>query len=195
MEDPPPEVSPPGEPTACRKCGDALLAHMRAAAGKLSSRLRVHERKVMDLLRLWWHTALLWIWDKPLAPEVKRADLQLLHEVLHELAVHGPPEDASSPVLGEGRKVSVQLAAKGLGNAGSMQVPPTLWEQCADPCFEWARRNAPTQPHSATHDAPRRRPCSLPWSARAWWRAQGRHPMPLFLSSGRARLRPPSSST
>ena len=35
---------------------------------------------------------------------MKRADLQLLHEVLHELAVNGPPEDASSPVLGEGAK-------------------------------------------------------------------------------------------
>ena len=80
-------------------------------------------------------------------PEVKKADLQLLHEVLHELAVNRPPEDASSPVLGEGHKVSVQLAAKGLGNAGSVQVPPALWEQCADPCFEWAGRNAPTQPH------------------------------------------------
>ena len=102
----------------------------------------------MDLLRLWWHTALLWIWDRPLAPEVKREDLQLLHEVLHELAVNGPPEDASSPVLPKGRKVSVQLAAKGLGNAGSIQVPPALWEQWADPCFEWAGRSAPTQPHS-----------------------------------------------
>ena len=29
-----------------------------------------------------------------------------------------------------------------------MQVPPTLWEQWADPCFEWAGCNAPTQPHS-----------------------------------------------
>ena len=113
-----------------------------------SSRLRVHERRVMDLLRLWWHTAILWIWDRPQTPEVKKADLQLLHEVLHELAVNGPPEDASSPVSGEGRKVSVQLAAKGLGQAGSVQVPPNLWEQWADPCFEWAGCNAPTQPHS-----------------------------------------------
>lgn len=39
-------------------------------------------------------------------PEVKKADLQLLHEFLHELAVHGPPQDASSPVLGESRKVT-----------------------------------------------------------------------------------------
>ena len=27
-------------------------------------------------------------------------------------------------------------------------MPPTLWEQWGDPCFEWAGRNAPTQPHS-----------------------------------------------
>ena len=138
VEDPQPQMSPPGEPIACGKFRDALLAHMRAAEGKISSRIREHERGVMDLLRLRWHTALLWIWDMPLAPEVKKADLQVLHEVLHELAVNGPPEDASTPVLGEGRKVSVQLAAKGPGSAGSVQVPPTLWEQWADPCFEWA---------------------------------------------------------
>ena len=137
-------MSPPGEATACGKCGDELPAHMRAAAGKLSSQLRVHERKVMDMRKLWWHTALLWNWDMPLAPEVKRADLQLLHEVLRELAVNGPPKDASSPVLGESRKVSVQLAAQGLGDAGSVQVPPALWEQWADPCFEGAGRIAPT---------------------------------------------------
>ena len=141
-------MSPPGEPTAGGKCGDAVPSHMRAAAGKLSSRLRVHESKVMDLLQLWWHTALLWIWDRTLAPEVKRADLQLPHEVLHELAVNGPLEDAISPLPGEGRKVSGQLAAKGLGNAGSVQVPPALWERWADPCFEWAGRSAPTEPHS-----------------------------------------------
>ena len=86
VEGPQPEVSPPGEPTACGKCGDTLLVHMRAAAGKILSRLRVHERRVMDLLHLRWHTALLWVWAKPRTPDVKKADLQLLHEVLHDLA-------------------------------------------------------------------------------------------------------------
>ena len=148
VEDPPPEMSPPEEPTACGKCERALLAHMWAAAGKLSSQLRVHECRGMDLLRLWWHTALLWIKERPLAPEMKRADLQLLHEVLHEMVVNGPPEDASSPVLGEGRKVSVQLAAKGVGNLGSVQVAPTVWEQWADPSFEWTGHYTPTQPRS-----------------------------------------------
>ena len=84
--------------------------------------------------------------DRP--PEMKRADPQLVHDVLHELAVNGPPEDATRPVLGESRKVSVQLAAKGLGDAGSVHVCTALWEQWADPCFEGARRSAPTQPHS-----------------------------------------------
>ena len=51
-EDPLLEMSPLVEPIACDKCGDELPAHMRAAAGKLSSRLRVPERKVMDLLPL-----------------------------------------------------------------------------------------------------------------------------------------------
>ena len=61
----------------------------------------------MDLLKIWWHTALLWIWDRPLPLELKRADPQLLHDVLHDLAVNGPPKDVSLPVLGESRKVSV----------------------------------------------------------------------------------------
>ena len=63
VEDPQLEVSPPGEPTVCGKCGDALLAHMQAAADKISSRLRVHKRRVVDLLQLWWRTALLWAFD------------------------------------------------------------------------------------------------------------------------------------
>ena len=119
-------MSPPGEPTACGKCGDALLAHMRATAGKLSPRLRVHERRVMDLLRLRWHMASLWIWDRPLAAEVKRAELQLLHEVLHELAVNGSPADASSPVLA---RVCVCVRGWALGDVPQADaVSPRLLE-------------------------------------------------------------------
>ena len=51
-------------------------------------------------------------------------------------------------MLGESRKVSMELAAKGLGDAGSVQVPIAPWEQWADPCLEGAGRSAPTQPHS-----------------------------------------------
>ena len=102
----------------------------------------------MELLPRCWRTALVWIWDKAQQPKTKRASLQLVHRVLHELAVQGPPQGASSPVLGESRKVTVELAAKGLGPARSIQVPPSLWEQWADPCFDWAGRHARTQPHS-----------------------------------------------
>ena len=118
--------------------------HMRATADKISSRLRVHKQRVQKPLQLWWQTTLLWAWDRPLPPTAKRADLQLLHEVLHELAIAGPPENASSLVLGEGRKVTMELAARGLGPVGSVQVPPHLWGQWADPCFDWAGRNAPS---------------------------------------------------
>ena len=177
VEDPQPEVSPPGEPTICGKCGDALLAHLRAAAGKISSWLRVHERALMDVLRLWWHTVLLWIRDRPHELEVKKADLQLLHELLHEPALHGPPEDAVSPVLGESRKVTVRLAAKGLGPAGSLQVPANLWEQWADHALNGP---ATTRRPDPTRDARRRRLWSLPWNVRAWCRAQAKNPMPPF---------------
>ena len=147
VEDPQLEVSPPREPTMCGKCRDALLGHMQATANKISSRLRVHKRRVMELLHLWWRTALLWALDRPLPPTAKRADLQILHEVLHGLAIAGPPEDASSRVLGESRKVTVELVAGRLGPAGSVQVPPVLWGQWADPYFDWAGRHAPSQPH------------------------------------------------
>ena len=76
------------------------------------------------LLQLWWQTALLWIWDRPVQISTKRADLHLLHEVLHELAVAGPPEDTSLPILGEGRKVTVEPASRGLGPAGSLLWGP-----------------------------------------------------------------------
>ena len=137
------ETSPPREPTVCAKCGDALQVHMRAAADKISSRLRVHRDRVECLLWHWWQTALLWVWDRPLQLSSKRADLHLLHKVLHELAVVGPREDASSPSLGDSRKVTVELASTGLGPAGSVQVQQNLWSQWADPCFDWASRNPP----------------------------------------------------
>ena len=67
-------MSPPGEPTVCGRSGDALLGHIWAAADKISSRLRVHRRRVQKLLQLWWQIALLWSWDRPLAPTAKRAE-------------------------------------------------------------------------------------------------------------------------
>ena len=50
----------------------------------------------------------------------------LLHLQVRVMATHGPPEEASSPQLGDGDTVTIELAGRGLGLAGLVHVPDTL---------------------------------------------------------------------
>ena len=97
--------------------------------------------------------------------------MKLLHEALHVLAVAGPPEDASSLIVGESRCVTLELAARGLGPAGSVQVLPHLLGQWADPCFDWVGRHAPTQPRS---QCPNAQALLEPPRSKGWWRVQAK---------------------
>ena len=76
-----------------------------------------------SLLRMWWAEAHRWALDRP---AVSPDDEALLHDTLHHLATHGPPDEASSPQLGDGDAVTIELARRGLGPAGSVQVPDDL---------------------------------------------------------------------
>ena len=67
----------------------------------------MHKDNALHLLQKWWAKSLLWISDRPFCPD--RNDLRLLHMVLYELPIQGPPEDASLPM---------ELAAKGWGPQG-----------------------------------------------------------------------------
>ena len=73
----------------------------------------------------------------------QRQDLDLVKATLHHLAVHGLPDDASSPGLGPATAVTKEMAVKGIGDVGSVSVPPGLWDLKADPHLLFAGVAAP----------------------------------------------------
>ena len=95
---------------------------------------------------MWWAESHCWALDRP---KVSPDDEALLHDTLHHLATHGPPDEASSPQLGDGDTVTIELAGRGLGSAGSVKVPDNLWAQLADPHFQQAREEAPAAQESS----------------------------------------------
>ena len=106
----------------------------------------VDHRRADSLLRMWWAELHRWALDKP---KVSPDDEMLLHDTLHHLATHGPPDQASSPQLGDGHTVTIELAGKGRGPAGLVQVPDDLWAQWADPQFRQAGETAPAARESS----------------------------------------------
>ena len=134
----------------CAHCGAEWAAHLDQAARLFSSHKRVPYVETYHLLHLWWSEVTKWVCDRPnfLNLHIDR-DLSLAQSVLHHLATSGPPDSASSPHLGSKDDVTLETAAKGIGPAGSVHVPPDLWDTWADPLFEAAGRHAPSQPPTA----------------------------------------------
>ena len=93
-----------------------------------------------------WAESHRWALDRP---KISPDDAALLHDTLHHLPTHGPPHEASSPQLGDGGAVTIELAGRGLGPAGSVQVPDDLWARWADPHFRQAGETAPAAPDSS----------------------------------------------
>ena len=63
---------------------------------------------------------------------------------------HAPGDgQGSADELGDGNAVTIELAGRGLGPAGSVQVSDDLWAQWADTHFERAGEAAPTAPESS----------------------------------------------
>ena len=152
---PTPPPSPPQEQargswspplSACQRCGKQVSEHLLDAAVLTAIKGSVDHRRADSLLRMWWAEAHRWALDRP---TVSPDDEALLHNTLHHLATHGPPDEASSPQLGDGDAVTIELAGRGLGPAGSVQVPDDLWPQWADPHFQRAGEAAPTAPESS----------------------------------------------
>ena len=75
--------------------------------------------------------------DRPAWKErAAAADLALAEEALHLLAGGEIPLDGgSSTRLNDQSRVTVELAARGLGDAGRVHVPPHVWKDWADPEF------------------------------------------------------------
>ena len=104
---------------------------------------------MFHLLHLWWTETTKWVYDRlDTHAGVVNRDVSLAKSVLHHLAVFRPPNLASSPHLGSRDDVSLEIAEKGTGHAGSVHVPLELWREWADPHFEWAGVHAPIQPPS-----------------------------------------------
>ena len=102
-------------------------------------------RQADSLLRMWWAES----HRVAHSPTVSPDEEALLHDTLHHVATHGPPDKASSPQLGDGDVVTIELAGRGLGPAGSVQVLDDLLAQWADPHFHRAGAAASTSPQSS----------------------------------------------
>ena len=133
----------------CDQCGESWNNHLLSASSKMSSLWKVPTPRVTALLHVWWSASLKWVTDRPNSQHALISrDLNLVQSVLHYLAVSGPPDGSSSPVLGSSEAVTLETAQKGVGSAGSVHVPPDLWDLWGNPNFVQAEQKAPQQPES-----------------------------------------------
>ena len=98
------------------------------------------------------------------------------------MAVHGPPDDASGPVLGPANAVTQEMGVKGIGDVGSLSVPPGLWDLWADrlSCLRGLR-----PPHSHIPLVPTCRRCFKLCVSRDLLPTLMTHPMLEFLLNTR----------
>ena len=110
--------------------------------------LKAPADSVLSLLQAWWAESIKWAVDRPVWKEqAAAADLALAEEALHLLAGGEIPLDGgSSTRLNDQSRVTVELAARGLGDAGRVSVPTHVWEDRADPEFGRAGGACPPPP-------------------------------------------------
>ena len=123
--------------TRCVQCGLDWNDHLDEAAEHIAKTLRADMGAAWDHLRLWCAEALKWAGDRPIwKAGAALEDVALAEQALHILAQGQLPLDGgSSTELYDHSKVTVELAARGLGPAGSVPVPPEVWDEWADPDF------------------------------------------------------------
>ena len=121
----------------CARCGLDWNDHLEAAARHMGRSLKAPADSVLSLLQAWWAESIKWAVDRPVWKEqAAAADLALAEEALHLLAGGEIPLDGgSSTRLNDQSRVTVELAARGLGDAGRVSVPTHVWEDWADPEF------------------------------------------------------------
>ena len=133
----------------CPECGDLVTDHWIQASKKVAETIRVKERTVKDLLRDYMMTTMY---------EEAGPVSHHLGAVMHELATNveaatdiSPPDISTFSSRRHRSKlvVPVEVAEKGLGDTGAIDIPGSVWDAMAPANFLWASEGTPPQPFSS----------------------------------------------
>ena len=136
----------------CPERGDPVTDHWIQASKKVAETIRVKERTVKDLLRDYMMTTMC-RWNEEAGPVSHH-----LGAVMHELATNveaatdiSPPDISTSSSRRHRSKlvVPVEVAEKGLGDTGAIDIPDSVWDAMAPANFLWASEGTPPQPFSS----------------------------------------------
>ena len=132
----------------CPECEALVTDHWLQASKKVAETIRVKEQTVRDLPRDYMMTTMCQ-WNE-------EAGLVSGHlgAVLHELATNveaatdiSPPDISMSSSQRHRSKlvVPVEVAEKGLGDTGAIDIPDSVWDAMAPANFLWASEGTPPQ--------------------------------------------------
>ena len=133
----------------CPECGDLVTDNWIQASKKVAETIRVKEQTVKDLLRDYMMTTMC-RWNEEAGPVNHH-----LGAVMHELATNveaatdiSPPDISPSSSRRHGSKlvVPVEVAEKGLGDTGAIDIPDSVWDAMAPANFLWASEGTPPPP-------------------------------------------------
>ena len=136
----------------CPECGALVTDHWLQASKKVAETIWVKEQTVRDLLRDYMMTTMC-RWNEEAGPVSRH-----LGAVLHELATNveaatdiSPPDISTSSSRRHRSKlvVPVEVAEKGLGDTGAIDIPDSVWDAMAPANFLWASEGTPPQPFSS----------------------------------------------
>ena len=139
----------------CPECGDLVTDQWMQASKKVAETIRVKEQTVKDLLRDYMMTTLC-RWNEEAGPVSHH-----LGAVMHDLATNveaatdiSPPDISPSSSQRHGSKlvVPVEVAEKGLGDTGAIDIPDGVWDAMASANFLWASEG--TLPESKKKSLP-----------------------------------------
>ena len=127
-----------------------MTDHWIQAPKKVAETIRVRERTVKDLLRDYMMTTMR-RWNEEAGPVSRH-----LGAVMHELATNVeaatdilPPDISTSSSRRHRSKlaVPVEVAKKGLGDTGAIDIPDSVWDAMAPANFLWASEGTPPPSH------------------------------------------------
>ena len=137
-----------GAAARCPQCQRPLQEHVDRAAGRLAQILRAKAATIRELLGDMARLAVTRSgpdWEDPCLA------LEALGRTLHAMAERdfgagdiSPTEDISPQAPGApSGPVPEEVASRGLGATGAVEVPGQLWEQLAPKHLAWVRQHAP----------------------------------------------------